>query len=97
MCVCVYVCVCVCVYVCVCVCAYLFVCVSEEKEKRKDSKIKEKIRVIITSWEKEIHFLFKYLQSSWEDVDLEVTVSSVKSTDITYKTLQVNWLHNCHH
>ena len=36
-----------------------------------------------------------YLQSSWEDVALEVTVSSVKSTDVTYKTRKVNWPCNC--
>ena len=27
-----------------------------------------------------------YFQTSWEDVTLEVTVSFVKSTDVTYKT-----------
>ena len=27
-----------------------------------------------------------YFQSSWEDMALEVTMSSVKSTDVTYKT-----------
>ena len=27
-----------------------------------------------------------YYQSSWEDVALEVTVSSIKSTDVTCKT-----------
>ena len=27
-----------------------------------------------------------YFQSSWEDVALEVTVSSVESMDVTYKT-----------
>ena len=30
-----------------------------------------------------------YFQSSWEDVALEVTVSSVKSTDVTYKTFRL--------
>ena len=41
-----------------------------------------------------------YFQSSWEDMALEVTVSSVKSTDVTYKTrsgwlaTQLAWLVN---
>ena len=30
-----------------------------------------------------------YLQSSWEDVAQEVTVSSVKSTDVTCKTFRL--------
>ena len=30
-------------------------------------------------------FFFAHFESSWEDVVLEVTVFSVKSTDVTYK------------
>ena len=37
-----------------------------------------------------------YFQSSWEDMALEVTVSSVKSMDVTYMTHQVNWPRNCY-
>ena len=33
------------------------------------------------------NYAVAYFQSSWEVVALEVTVSSVKSTDVTYKTL----------
>ena len=44
---------------------------------------KEKVHLFLCPWGYD--YVDAYLQSSWEDVTPEVTVSSVKSTDVTYK------------
>ena len=46
---------------------------------------KENVHLFLCLWGYD-NYADAYFQSSWEDVALEVTVSSVKSTDVTYKT-----------
>ena len=50
---------------------------------------KENVHLFLCPWG--YNYTDVYLQSSWEDMALEVTVSSVKSTDVTYN---LPWLVN---